>query len=105
MSTDDRPEMSRPDPDADPEFTSLDCSAVIADVWLLLDNECDPGARSRLQGHLDNCPSCLAHYGIEQQLKTLISRKCGGDHAPEGLRERLRIEIRRTVTVRETDLG
>ncbi|NDK89485.1 mycothiol system anti-sigma-R factor [Gordonia desulfuricans] len=88
--------------DDDPEFTSLDCSAVIADVWLLLDNECDPGARERLQGHLDNCPSCLAHFGIESQLKALIGRKCGGDHAPAGLRDRLRVEIRKSVTITET---
>ncbi len=59
--------------DDDPEFSSLDCSAVIADVWLLLDNECDPDARARLKGHLDNCPSCLAHYGIESELKALIN--------------------------------
>lgn len=91
-----------PGPDDDPELTNLDCSAVIADVWLLLDNECDPEARARLKGHLDACPSCLAHYGIESELKALINRKCGGDQAPAGLRERLRVEIRRTVVVRET---
>ncbi len=68
--------------DTDPEFVTLDCSAVLADVWLLLDNECDPGARSRIRGHIDNCPSCLEHYGIERDLKALISRKCGGDEAP-----------------------
>ena len=98
-------DMRSPNPGSgadDPEFTQLDCSAVLADVWLLLDNECDNGARSRLQGHLDNCPSCFSHYGIEQQLKTLINRKCGNEQAPEGLRERLRIEIRKTVIVRET---
>ncbi|GAC66631.1 mycothiol system anti-sigma-R factor [Gordonia soli] len=98
MSTEPRSD----DPGLDPEFNRLDCSAVIADVWLLLDNECDPGARSRLQAHLDGCPSCLAHYGIEQQLKALVNRKCGGDQAPEGLRERLRVEIRKTVIVSET---
>ncbi|MGV9711785.1 mycothiol system anti-sigma-R factor [Gordonia sp. NPDC003424] len=91
--------------DADPEFSRLDCSAVIADVWLLLDNECDSGARSRLQSHLDDCPSCFAHFGIEQQLKALINRKCGGEQAPEGLRERLRVEIRKTVIVRESHGG
>ncbi len=85
--------------EADPTFTQIDCSTVIADVWLLLDNECDPGARSRLQGHLERCPSCLERYGIEKDLKALISRKCGGDHAPQGLRERLTVEIRKTTVV------
>ena len=87
--------------DIDPELTQLDCSAVIADVWLRLDNECDENARRRLQGHLDTGPSCLAHYGIEQQLKALVNRKCGGDQAPQGLRDRLRVEIRKTVIIQE----
>ncbi|MFJ6097848.1 mycothiol system anti-sigma-R factor [Williamsia muralis] len=84
------------------ENDRLDCSAVIADVWLLLDNECDQNARARLQTHIDSCAPCLEHYGIEKQLKSLVSRKCGGDQAPEGLRERLTLEIRKTVIVRET---
>ena len=84
------------------ENDRLDCSAVIADVWLLLDNECDQNARARLQTHIDSCAPCLEHYGIEKQLKSLVSRKCGGDQAPEGLRERLTLEIRKTVVVRET---
>ena len=95
-------EVSQPVDDGDPEFSALDCSAVIADVWLLLDNECDPDAQARLRAHLDNCPSCLAHYGIESQLKALVNRKCGGEQAPQGLRDRLRVEIRKTVVVTET---
>ena len=31
------------------EFERLDCSAVIADVWLMLDGECDDASRARLQ--------------------------------------------------------
>lgn len=84
------------------EAEQLDCSAVIADVWLLLDNECDQHARARLQSHIDSCAPCLEHYGIEQQLKSLVSRKCGGEQAPAGLRERLTLEIRKTVIIRET---
>ena len=79
--------------DGDPEL-ELDCSAVMADIWLLLDSECDRGARERLRAHLDECAACLSHYGIEQQFKAMIGRKCGGDRAPEGLRERLSIQIR-----------
>ncbi|WP_341257027.1 mycothiol system anti-sigma-R factor [Gordonia malaquae] len=88
--------------DSDEQFENLDCSAVVADIWLLLDNECDAGARERLQGHLDGCPSCFEHFGVQRQLKALVSRKCGGDSAPEGLRERLRMEIRTSVTIRQT---
>lgn len=79
----------------------LDCSGVLADIFLLLDNECDAGARERLQGHLEECPSCFEHYAIQRELKALLQRKCC-EAAPEGLRERLRVEIRRTVVVRQT---
>ena len=72
----------------------LDCSAVIADVWLVLDNECDPASRERLQHHLDTCGSCLEAYGIEEKIKQLLNRKCGGEVAPDSLRQRLSIEIR-----------
>jgi len=86
------------------EFEQLDCSAVIADVWLLLDRECDEHSRTRIQQHLENCGACFEAYGIEEKIKSLIGRKCGGEHAPAGLRERLSIEIRRTVILTDTEL-
>ena len=90
--------------DGSSQFDQLDCSAVIADVWLMLDNECDDASRVRLQRHLDDCGACFEAYGIEEKIKGLISRKCGGDQAPAGLRERLGIEIRRTVLIRATEV-
>lgn len=74
-----------------------DCGEVLADVWLFLDRECDAERRALLQQHLDECSPCLARYGIEGQLKALLARKCGGEQAPDGLRQRLRDSIRRTV--------
>lgn len=100
MSVSDRAEHQHEDDDAEYE---LDCSAVIADVWLVLDNECDQASRARLQHHLDTCGSCLEQYGIEEQIKSLLSRKCGGEKAPERLRQRLSLEFRRTVIIRQTD--
>lgn len=85
------------------EFDQLDCSAVIADVWLLLDSECDEHSRARIQHHLDTCGACFEAYGIEEKVKSLIGRKCGGEHAPAGLRERLAVEIRRTVIIAEVE--
>ena len=84
-----------------PDDYQLDCSAVIADVWVMLDNECDSVSRERLKHHLEHCGTCLEHYGIEEQIKLLISRKCGGEKAPEGLRQRLVTQIRHTVVVEE----
>ncbi|MFT3661401.1 MAG: mycothiol system anti-sigma-R factor [Gordonia sp. (in: high G+C Gram-positive bacteria)] len=82
-------------------FEELDCSAVLADIFLLLDDECDVGAADRLRGHLETCASCLEHYSVQRELKALLARKCC-EEAPQGLRERLRVEIRRTVVVRQT---
>ncbi|MGW4094726.1 mycothiol system anti-sigma-R factor [Nocardia sp. NPDC004750] len=82
----------------------LDCTAVLADVWLMLDGECDDATRERLQHHMEHCSPCIEAYGIEEKVKSLLSRKCGGDRAPESLRERLTIEIRRTTVTRETSV-
>jgi mycothiol system anti-sigma-R factor len=74
-----------------------DCSQVLAEVWLLLDHECEEGHRHKLVEHLDECSPCLERYGIEEHLKLLLARKCGGDRVPEGFKDRLRATIRQTV--------
>ncbi len=74
-----------------------DCSEVLAEVWLFLDHECDSTRRQLLEKHLDECSPCLEQFGIEEHLKVLLARKCGGEHAPEALKQRLREKIRRTV--------
>jgi mycothiol system anti-sigma-R factor len=71
-----------------------DCSEVLAEVWLFLDHECDSVRRDLLQKHLDECSPCLEQFGIEEHLKVLLARKCGGEHAPEALKQRLRESIR-----------
>ncbi len=80
----------------------LDCSAVLADVWLILDGECDEGTRERLQHHMEHCSPCIEQYGLEEKLKNLLNRKCGGDRAPDSLRQRLTVDIRTTFTQVET---
>jgi len=57
------------------------CREVLSEVWAFLDNECDGRQREILRQHLDECSPCLEQYGIEEHLKILLARKCGGDHA------------------------
>ncbi len=83
-----------------PEHNDADCAAVMAEVWTLLDGECTPETRDKLRHHLEACPGCLRHYGVEERIKQLIAAKCGGEKAPEGLRQRLLLEIRRTTIIR-----
>lgn len=79
-----------------------DCAEVLAEVWLFLDNECDQERRELLARHIDECAPCLAEYGLEEKLKRLLAAKCGGDKAPERLREQIRIAVleQASVTVR-----
>ncbi|MBW0013807.1 mycothiol system anti-sigma-R factor [Mycobacterium sp.] len=96
-------ESSRPvDPAADDSHShgGLGCAEVIAEVWTLLDGECTAEKREKLRQHFEACPGCFQHYGIEERIKTLIATKCGGEKAPQGLRERLRLEIQRTTIIR-----
>jgi mycothiol system anti-sigma-R factor len=81
----------------DPEHP--ECAAVIAEVWTLLDGECSDESRDILKHHLEECPTCLRHYGVEERVKRLIATKCS-EKAPDALRARLRIEISRTTIIR-----
>jgi mycothiol system anti-sigma-R factor len=85
---------------ADGPRMKAECAEVIAEVWTLLDGECTAETREKLRKHLEECPPCLRLYGLEERIKGLIATKCRGEKAPEGLRERLRLEISRTTIIR-----
>lgn len=74
-----------------------DCSDVLEAVFLYLDNECDESQNQVIRQHLDECSPCLRKFGIEQDVKALVARKCGGDVAPLYLRERLRTRLEEVV--------
>ena len=84
----------------DPDAGHTDCAVVIRQVWMLLDGEVTDETRAELQQHLDHCPACLRHYGVEERIKRLIADKCSGEKAPSYLVERVRLEISRTTIVR-----
>jgi mycothiol system anti-sigma-R factor len=74
------------------------CGDVLGEVYLFLDLECDEGRRQLIRTHLDECSPCLREYGIEQEVKALVSRCCGGEQAPDALRARLRAKINEIVS-------
>ena len=78
----------------------IDCTLVIAEVWTLLDGECTDDTRDRLQRHLDECPACFHHYGMEQRIKAVIATRCSGEKAPGHLVERVRMQISHTTIIR-----
>jgi mycothiol system anti-sigma-R factor len=75
----------------------MDCDEVLADVYLYLDDETDDEARSRIRMHLDDCAPCLRQYGLEQDVKSLVARCCGGDVAPGELKDRIRLRLNQVV--------
>lgn len=87
-------------PDGDPDAGHTDCAVVIREVWAMLDGEVTDDERERLRRHLDQCPACLRHYGVEERIKKLIATKCSGERAPGYLVERVRLQISRTTIIR-----
>jgi mycothiol system anti-sigma-R factor len=81
----------------------IECDAVLRDVFLYLDDESDVELRDRIRVHLDGCAPCLRQFGLEQDVKSLVARCCGGDVAPDGLRSRIRIRLTQ-VTIETTSL-
>ena len=56
---------------------------------MFLDGEIDDEGRAQIRQHLDECGPCLRQFGLEQEVKLLVARCCGGDRAPESLRVRI----------------
>ena len=71
----------------------MDCDEVLADVYLYLDDETDSTLRAKMKAHLHDCAPCLRQYGLEQDVKSLVARSCGGDRAPFELHERIRARL------------
>jgi len=71
----------------------IDCTEVIEQVYLYLDGEIDDAARHKVRQHLDECSPCLRHFGLEQDVKALVARCCGGETAPEGLKQRVVVRL------------
>ena len=84
----------------DPHET--DCGDVLAEVYLYLDLECADDRRSLIRDHLDECSPCLREFGIEQEVKALVARCCGGETAPSELKARLRSKLADLVVDAQT---
>ena len=69
------------------------CDDVLSHVFEFLDRETDDARRAVIAEHLDDCSSCLRQFGIEQEFKALVRRRCGGDSPPPGLRERIKMQL------------
>src|SRR5215210_8924000 len=69
------------------------CDDVLSHVFEFLDHETDDARRAVIAEHLEDCSSCLREFGIEQEFKALVRRRCGGDVPPPSLRERIKMQL------------
>jgi len=69
------------------------CDDVLSHVFEFLDHETGDARRAQIAEHLEDCSPCLREFGIEQEFKALVRRRCGGDAPPSGLRERIKIQL------------
>ena len=79
---------------ADPE---TDCRTVLNKLYLYLDGEISGEEFQVVAVHLEECVSCYGHYGLEKDFKELIHKKCQSSKVPEGLADRIRVNIRRVL--------
>ena len=70
-----------------------DCADYLERIVYFLDNELDEADCSAVQLHLDECAPCLEKYDLQRTVKAVVARSCT-ESAPDGLRERVRVQIR-----------
>jgi mycothiol system anti-sigma-R factor len=73
----------------------VDCSVVLDRVYEYIDNEMGDDDCATVKNHLDECAPCLAEFGLEQAVKSLVQRSCGCDLAPQELRAKVLAKIQR----------
>jgi mycothiol system anti-sigma-R factor len=71
------------------EHESLDCEYVLERVYAFLDRELDDASDDEIRLHLVKCDGCLERFDVEQAFKSLVARRCGGDVAPQQLRDKI----------------
>lgn len=73
-------------------MSNKDCSEVIHQILVFIDNELDQASCGEIQQHLDECGPCLREYNLERTVKALVARSCS-EQAPEQLREKVLLRI------------
>ncbi len=70
-----------------------ECVDYLERIVFFIDNELDESDCSEVRVHLEECGPCLEKYDLQRIVKQVVARSCS-ESAPDGLRERVRIQIR-----------
>jgi mycothiol system anti-sigma-R factor len=79
--------------DAHESHDEINSCDDLSHVFEFLDHETDDARRAVIAEHLEDCSPCLRQFGIEQEFKALVRRRCGGDPTPVGLRDRIKVQL------------
>jgi mycothiol system anti-sigma-R factor len=66
-----------------------DCQYALERVYMFLDHELDDASGDAIRQHLAACEPCLERFDVEQAFKSLVARRCGGETAPQQLRDKV----------------
>jgi mycothiol system anti-sigma-R factor len=75
------------------EVAADDCEHVLERIYQFLDHEIDTASGDAIRAHLAACEPCLDKFDVEQAVKLLVSRCCGGDTAPSQLRNKVLAQL------------
>jgi len=75
------------------ELTNDECWHTLQRVYEFLDHEVDDASGDEIRRHLAACEPCMERFDVELAVKTLVSRCCGGDQAPEHLKAKVMMQI------------
>jgi mycothiol system anti-sigma-R factor len=76
-----------------------DCEHVLERVYEFLDNEIEAATGDAIRQHLAMCEPCLERFDVEEAIKSLVHRRCGGDVAPTHLRAKI---VSQLTVIRKT---
>jgi len=84
---------------------ATDCSKVLDQMFEYLDGELGEPDLHLVQEHLDECAPCMSEHDVDKVVKALIRRSCGGEVAPETLRNKIVVQITQQVSRRPGPRG
>jgi anti-sigma factor (TIGR02949 family) len=79
-----------------------DCNTMISRLYHFLDGELTEERRTKIQRHLDACPSCYGAYDFEAELRMVVASKAQVQ-VPEELRRKIQISIQACSTTPSPD--
>jgi len=84
--------MSTHSHEAHDDVSARECADFIDQIVYLLDNELSSEECAAVRAHLDSCSPCLEKYDLQRTVKQVVARSCA-ESAPDGLRERVRLQL------------